>query len=41
MLFRSDSEIYGGGNVGNGGQAEASDRALTLTVPPLATLVLG
>jgi 1,4-alpha-glucan branching enzyme len=40
-LLNSDSEIYGGGNVGNGGQTEASDRALTLTVPPLATLVLG
>ncbi len=40
-LLNTDAEIYGGGNVGNGGQAEARDGALVLTLPPLATLVLA
>ncbi|MBV9990544.1 MAG: 1,4-alpha-glucan branching protein GlgB [Alphaproteobacteria bacterium] len=40
-LLNTDSEIYGGSNVGNAGQTEARDGALTLTLPPLATLVLG
>jgi 1,4-alpha-glucan branching enzyme len=40
-LLNSDSEIYGGGNVGNGGQVEACDGGLILTLPPLATLVLA
>jgi 1,4-alpha-glucan branching enzyme len=40
-LLNTDSENYGGSNVGNGGQAESRDGALTLTLPPLATLVLG
>jgi 1,4-alpha-glucan branching enzyme len=40
-LLNTDSQIYGGSNVGNGGQAEARDGALTLTLPPLATLVFG
>jgi 1,4-alpha-glucan branching enzyme len=40
-VLNTDSQIYGGGNVGNGGQAEARDGALILTLPPLATLVFG
>ena len=40
-LLNTDSQVYGGGNVGNSGQAEARDGALLLTLPPLATLVLG
>jgi 1,4-alpha-glucan branching enzyme len=40
-LINTDSHIYGGSNVGNGGQVEASDRMLSLTLPPLGTLVLG
>jgi 1,4-alpha-glucan branching enzyme len=40
-LLNTDSKIYGGSNVGNGGQAEARGGALILTLPPLATLVLG
>jgi 1,4-alpha-glucan branching enzyme len=45
--LNSDSEHYGGSNVGNLGTLEASDQAwhgqpasLTLTLPPLATLIL-
>jgi 1,4-alpha-glucan branching enzyme len=40
-LLNTDSENYGGSNMGNGGQAETRDGALILTLPPLATLVLG
>jgi 1,4-alpha-glucan branching enzyme len=40
-LLNTDSDIYGGSNVGNGGQIEAHDSALILTLPPLATLVLA
>jgi len=40
-LLNTDSEIYGGGNVGNGGEARSRDGALNLTLPPLATLVLA
>ena len=45
--LNSDSEHYGGSNVGNLGTLEASDQSwhgqpasLTLTLPPLATLIL-
>ena len=40
-ILNTDSEIYGGSNVGNGGQAVARDGALILTLPPLASLVLA
>jgi 1,4-alpha-glucan branching enzyme len=40
-VLNTDSQIYGGSNVGNGGQAEARSGALILTLPPLATLVFG
>ena len=46
-LLNSDSEIYGGGNVGNGGgvQADASpmhgmDYSMSLTLPPLGFVML-
>jgi 1,4-alpha-glucan branching enzyme len=46
-LLNSDSEIYGGSNVGNGGGVEADavamqgfDYSLSLTLPPLGVLVL-
>ena len=46
-LFNSDSEIYGGSNVGNSGCAIAASvpwndqpHSLELTVPPLAALIL-
>jgi 1,4-alpha-glucan branching enzyme len=46
-LFNTDAEIYGGSNIGNGGQAFADavpqhDRpySLNLTLPPLGVLVL-
>ncbi|HVJ54282.1 MAG TPA: 1,4-alpha-glucan branching protein GlgB [Aliidongia sp.] len=45
--INTDAAIYGGSNMGNGGGALAEDRAwhgqpcsLTLTLPPLATIVL-
>ena len=44
--LNSDSELYGGSNLGNGGAIETTDTAtgrfacgLTITVPPLAALV--
>jgi 1,4-alpha-glucan branching enzyme len=46
-LLNSDAEVYGGGNVGNGGgvgtdpvAAHGFDHSLRLIVPPLGTLVL-
>jgi 1,4-alpha-glucan branching enzyme len=46
-IFNSDSALYGGGNVGNGGFVEAVERplhgkpcSLTMTLPPLATVIL-
>ena len=46
-VLNSDAAIYGGSNMGNGGWAEAAPQAsndlpasLTLTLPPLATIVL-
>jgi 1,4-alpha-glucan branching enzyme len=46
-VLNSDSEIYGGSNVGNGGHLVADGRpshgfpaSLTLTVPPLGFLLL-
>jgi 1,4-alpha-glucan branching enzyme len=46
-LLNSDSALYGGSNVGNGGvvhsepiAAHGFDQSLTLTVPPLACLLL-
>jgi 1,4-alpha-glucan branching enzyme len=46
-ILNSDAEIYGGGNVGNGGgvatepvAAHGFDHSLRLIVPPLGTLVL-
>ncbi|HSD69683.1 MAG TPA: 1,4-alpha-glucan branching protein GlgB [Woeseiaceae bacterium] len=47
-LFNSDAAAYGGSNSGNAGRVEASPQGshgrpytLLLTLPPLATLVLG
>ncbi|MBV9542693.1 MAG: 1,4-alpha-glucan branching protein GlgB, partial [Alphaproteobacteria bacterium] len=40
-LLNTDAAVYGGSNVGNGGAVEARDGSLTLTLPPLATLVLA
>ncbi len=40
-ILNTDSHVYGGSNVGNGGQAEAREHVLSLTLPPLAALVLG
>jgi 1,4-alpha-glucan branching enzyme len=46
-LFNTDSSMYGGGNIGNGGQVWARDEAwagqphsVCLTLPPLAALYL-
>src|SRR3546814_7257114 len=46
-ILNSDSEIYGGSNVGNGGRVTAVDEAqhglphaLDLTLPPLGALIL-
>jgi 1,4-alpha-glucan branching enzyme len=46
-LFNSDSQHYGGGNVGNGGgvssepvPAHGCDHSIVLTVPPLAGILL-
>ena len=46
-ILNSDAAMYGGANLGNGGQVQAEDAAshglpasLLLTLPPLATLVL-
>jgi 1,4-alpha-glucan branching enzyme len=46
-LLNSDAELYGGGNVGNGGgisteavAAHGFDQSLRLMVPPLACLML-
>jgi 1,4-alpha-glucan branching enzyme len=46
-VFNSDAGIYGGSNMGNGGIVQGTDEvshgqpaALTLTVPPLATIIL-
>jgi 1,4-alpha-glucan branching enzyme len=46
-ILNSDSEIYGGSNVGNGGHLNAEDQSwhgrpasLRLTLPPLATVIL-
>ena len=45
--LNTDSELYGGGNVGNNGVAESEPvpchgyaQSLTLTLPPLACLIL-
>ena len=45
-VLNSDAEIYGGGNVGNGGTVQATkeamhgfDHSLTITLPPLAIVV--
>jgi 1,4-alpha-glucan branching enzyme len=42
-VLNTDAAIYGGSNVGNGGvvvaQAQADGFALTLTLPPLATVM--
>src|SRR5690606_3766509 len=47
-VLNSDSELYGGSNVGNGGHLNALDEgwhgrpaSLRLTLPPLATVVLA
>ncbi|MCI0517558.1 MAG: 1,4-alpha-glucan branching protein GlgB [Woeseiaceae bacterium] len=47
-LFNSDAAAYGGSNLGNAGHVEASENgshgrpcSLLLTLPPLATLILG
>jgi 1,4-alpha-glucan branching enzyme len=46
-IYNSDSSLYGGGNVGNGGQVWASDEpwagrahSLCLTIPPLGGVLL-
>ncbi len=42
-IFNSDSAHYGGSNVGNVGEVQASDGAspeLRLTIPPLAAIFL-
>jgi 1,4-alpha-glucan branching enzyme len=40
-LINSDAAIYGGTNMGNGGFIEAAaDGYATVTLPPLATLML-
>ena len=46
-LVNSDAELYGGGNVGNGGlvfteavAAHGHDHSLRLTLPPLGFLLL-
>jgi 1,4-alpha-glucan branching enzyme len=46
-LVNSDAELYGGGNVGNGGSVESEpvkahgyEQSLTLTLPPLGFLLL-
>jgi 1,4-alpha-glucan branching enzyme len=39
-ILNTDQEIYGGSNVGNADSVEARDGLLSLTLPPLATLVL-
>ncbi|MFL9824506.1 1,4-alpha-glucan branching protein GlgB [Rhodoplanes sp. SY1] len=43
-VFNSDAEIYGGGNIGNGGRIQAEDTdhgaVLNLVLPPLAGIVL-
>jgi 1,4-alpha-glucan branching enzyme len=46
-IFNSDAEVYGGSNVGNPGSISTEETALhgrphslTLTLPPLATLIL-
>jgi 1,4-alpha-glucan branching enzyme len=46
-VFNSDAGIYGGSNMGNGGTVQGQDApshghpaSLTLTVPPLATIIL-
>jgi len=47
-MFNTDAEVYGGSNVGNGGYLNAIEgawqgrpAALSLTLPPLGTLVLA
>ncbi len=46
-LLNTDADIYGGSNMGNGGQVEAEPTeshglpaSLSLTLPPLSTIVL-
>jgi 1,4-alpha-glucan branching enzyme len=46
-ILNTDSELYGGSNLGNGGRLEASTLpshgqpfSLELTLPPLATVLL-
>ncbi|HVX56796.1 MAG TPA: 1,4-alpha-glucan branching protein GlgB, partial [Candidatus Saccharimonadales bacterium] len=39
-IINSDASIYGGSGAGNLGWVEARDGGLTLTLPPLATLML-
>ncbi len=40
-LLNTDSALYGGSNLGNSGGAEARGGVLTLTLPPLAGLILA
>ncbi len=39
-LLNSDATFYGGSGIGNMGQVAASHGAATLTLPPLATIML-
>ncbi len=46
-VFNSDAGVYGGSNMGNGGTVQGAEveshghaASLTLTVPPLATIIL-
>jgi 1,4-alpha-glucan branching enzyme len=46
-VFNTDSSLYGGGNIGNGGLVWARDEAwsgrphtLSLTLPPLGAVIL-
>jgi 1,4-alpha-glucan branching enzyme len=46
-ILNTDAEIYGGSNLGNGGEVQTSEQgshgqpfSLELTLPPLATVVL-
>jgi 1,4-alpha-glucan branching enzyme len=39
-LLNSDATLYGGGGIGNMGSVVARDGAATMTLPPLATIML-
>jgi 1,4-alpha-glucan branching enzyme len=39
-IINSDSQLYGGGGVGNLGHVIARGGAATLTLPPLSTILL-